>query len=36
LADSAAVDKARKQIEALQGGRDTETRKAPLVDLNKD
>jgi len=36
LVNSAAVDAARKRIEAVQAGRDTEIRDEPLVDLSKD
>jgi hypothetical protein len=35
LADKAAVDKALKQISEIQGGRQTEVRQTPLVDLTK-
>lgn len=35
LADRAAVDAARKQIEVIQAGRETEVREQPLVDLDK-
>jgi len=36
LADSAAVERVRQRIEALQAGRETEVREQPLVDLSKD
>lgn len=36
LADRAAVDDARKRIEAIQAGRATEVREQPLVDLDKE
>ncbi|PTU02546.1 DUF4432 domain-containing protein, partial [Pseudomonas sp. HMWF031] len=35
LADKAAVDKALKQVSEIQGGRETEVRQTPLVDLTK-
>ncbi len=36
LADSAAVERVRQRIEALQAGRETEVREQSLVDLSKD
>ncbi|WP_223490436.1 aldose 1-epimerase family protein [Pseudomonas sp. A-RE-19] len=35
LADKAAVDKALKRVSEIQGGRETEVRQTPLVDLTK-
>ncbi|EJM20951.1 hypothetical protein PMI21_00882 [Pseudomonas sp. GM18] len=35
LADKAAVDKALKRVNEIQGGRETEVRQTPLVDLTK-
>lgn len=35
LANKAAVADARKRIEAIQGGRETEVRQVPLVDLDR-
>jgi hypothetical protein len=36
LPDKGAVDQALQQVQAIQHGRPTETRKAPLVDLPKE
>jgi hypothetical protein len=36
LADKVAVDKALKQVSDIQGGRATEVRQTPLVDLTKE
>ncbi|MNT88008.1 hypothetical protein D3C72_2284970 [compost metagenome] len=35
LADKVAVDKALRQVGEIQGGRETEVRQTPLVDLTK-
>jgi Arc/MetJ family transcription regulator len=36
LADKSAVDNALKRVTEIQGGRETEVRQAPLVDLSKE
>jgi hypothetical protein len=36
LADKGAVDEALKRVKDIQGGRETEVRQAPLVDLAKE
>jgi len=36
LADKGAVDKALKTVSDIQGGRETEVRQIPLVDLTKE
>jgi hypothetical protein len=36
LADKGAVDKALKRVSEIQGGRETEVRQTPLVDLTKE
>ena len=36
LADKGAVDKALNRVNEIQGGRETEVRQAPLVDLTKE
>jgi hypothetical protein len=35
LADKSAVDNALKRVSEIQGGRETEVRQTPLVDLTK-
>jgi hypothetical protein len=35
LADKATVDKTLTQVSEIQGGRETEVRQTPLIDLTK-